>query len=174
MKSGYVHMFLGRIEFTRVSELHFYKQSLETRIIMALKKCPKSIFVFDEVEKMPAGIFDTIASLLDHNVQVGGTVFNEAIFILISNSGGVEISNALARLMKRGTAREETELHHYESMLEMIAYNTQGGLLQSVSIEKAVIDYFIPFLPLEQRHIVKCIEKTAGRTLTDEVIQYVI
>ena len=55
----------------------------------AIKKCPRSYFIFDEVDKMPSRVFDTTATLLDnHDANLHGLNFKQAIFIFISNSGG--------------------------------------------------------------------------------------
>lgn len=76
--------------------------------------------------------------------------------------------------------REETQLHHFEHISEVAAYNIVGmeflrgflpaflltilnklpllgGLRKTSLIEASLIDHFIPFLPLEKRHIEKCI-----------------
>jgi torsin-1 len=49
-------------------------------------------------------------------------------------------------------------LHHFEKICELGAYNIKGGLQNSGPIEAGVIDHFIPFLPLEKRHVEKCIK----------------
>ena len=39
------------------------------------------------------------------------------------------------------------------------AYNEIGGLKNSVIIDKSLIDVYVPFLPLEQKHVRQCIER---------------
>lgn len=123
-----------------------------------MKKCPQSLFIFDEVDKMPSGIFDSITSFLDHHPHINGIDFRKATFIFLSNSGGLQISDTLLSKIKSGLSREETKLSHFESVTELSAYNTDGGLKHSTALEASVIDHFIPFLPLEKHHVVKCIE----------------
>jgi len=33
-----------------------------------------------------------------------------------------------------------------------------GGLMKSGLIDSHIVDYYVPFLPLERDHVVKCIE----------------
>jgi len=33
-----------------------------------------------------------------------------------------------------------------------------GGLMKSEIIDSHIIDYYVPFLPLEKVHVIKCIE----------------
>lgn len=128
-----------------------------TDIISIISNCKKSIFVFDEVEKMPAGVFESIASILDyhsHSVQVD---FRQAIFIFLTNAGGDEITNALEGIMARGKYREQTKIQDFEYIAEVAAYNVDGGLKKASIITSGLIDHFIPFLPLERRHVASCV-----------------
>lgn len=124
--------------------------------------------MFDEVDSMPPGVFDTITSLLDHHERVQGVDFRKAVFIFLTNTGGVEISDTLLQLYRRkGFHREQAELKSFEHALELSAYNRQGGLQHSKPIESGLIDHYIPFLPLERRHVERCIEAEFGRLGTE-------
>lgn len=123
----------------------------------AIKQCKRSIFVFDEVEKMPAGVFESIASILDYHSHVGGIDFRQAIFIFLTNAGGDEIANALNGIMASGKYREQTKIEDFEYIAEVAAYNIQGGLKSASIITSGLIDHFLPFLPLERRHIASCV-----------------
>lgn len=46
------------------------------------------MFIFDEVDKLPLGIFDGVCSMLNHNSNVNGVDYRDATFIFISNSFG--------------------------------------------------------------------------------------
>lgn len=152
---------------------------LQTRLIKeieeAVQKCKRSIFVFDEVEKMPAGVFESIASILDYHSHVAGTDFRQAIFIFLTNAGGDEIANALNGIMSKGTFREQTKIQDFEYIAEMAAYNIQGGLKSASMITSGLIDHFLPFLPLERRHIESCVRaefKKINQTPKDEDVRW--
>lgn len=156
--SKYVHGYSGRINFPVEADAEKYSTELQSDIFRSIRDCPHQTFIFDEVDKMPAGVFENIVDLLDHNTFLRVDM-SRTIFIFISNLGGVEIANELSLLMFNGIQREKSELFHFEPILEKCAYNYEGGLKKSRSIEKAVIDYYVPFLPLEQRHVELCIRQ---------------
>lgn len=124
----------------------------------AIRSCKQSLFVFDEVEKMPAGVFESIASILDYHSHVEGVDFRKAIFIFLTNAGGDEIANALEGIMAKGTYREQTKIQDFEYIAEVAAYNVKGGLKKASIITSGLIDHFLPFLPLERRHIASCVK----------------
>lgn len=123
---------------------------------------------------MPAGVFESITSLLDHHSNVYGVDFRSSIFIFLSNAGGTEISDALEDLMRHGKYREQTTIYNFERIAETGAYNVDGGLKHTGMISSSLIDHFVPFLPMEKRHIEKCIVaefKRLGQIATEEQIR---
>lgn len=137
--------------------LFLFQVRLMNEIDTAIRKCKQSIFVFDEVEKMPSGVFESIASILDYHSHVGGADFRKAIFIFLTNAGGDEIANALDGLMDKGTFREQTKIHDFEYIAQVAAFNIKGGLKKASIITSGLIDHFLPFLPLERRHVENCV-----------------
>lgn len=123
----------------------------------AISSCQRSIFVFDEVDKMPSGVFESIATVFDYHSTFGKIDFRQAIFIFLTNAGGNEISMALDSMMAKGTYREQTKIHDFEIIAETAAYNVKGGLNKASIITSGLIDHFLPFLPLERRHIANCV-----------------
>lgn len=139
-----------------------------------MKKCRQSIFIFDEVDKMPPGVFESIASLLDHHSHVDGIDFRQSIFIFLTNTGGVEIVNALQHMMEDGKYREQTTMSDFERIAEAAAFNINGGLKSTTIITSSLIDHFVPFLPLERRHVEKCVDaefRKLNRTATADEIR---
>lgn len=125
---------------------------------------------------MPPGVFESIASLLDHSSHVNWVDFRRAIFIFLSNAGGIEVSKVLEDQMSDGKYREQTSIHDYERILEAAAYNVDGGLQNAGIIKSSLIDHFVPFLPLEKRHVMKCIRREferLGKIPTDEEVEWV-
>ncbi|ALC49600.1 Torsin [Drosophila busckii] len=157
-KSKYVHKYLGRADFSHPGRINEYKERINTEVRESIKNCPRSMFIFDEVDKMPIGVFDTLTSLVDYAANARDTDYTKAIFIFLSNTAGVHISDHLAALMKKGKRREETRLSDFEEMLRKAAYNLDGGLKKTNMIEAHVIDHYIPFLALEKAHVVQCAE----------------
>jgi torsin-1 len=159
-----------------------YADEIQKEIFAAIDKCPYSIFVFDEVDKMPEGIFDSISSILDHHSLVRGKDFKRAMFIFLTNYGGEEITKVLYQLTtKKGLYRHETKLHHFEEISKIGVYNRQGGLKESRLISSAVIDFYLPFLPLEEKHVIECIiaefkkfnRPFVSQEMIDEIMNYI-
>ncbi|KAL7744652.1 hypothetical protein ACLKA6_017158 [Drosophila palustris] len=158
IQSKFVHRYLGRADFSHPARVHEYKERINREVRDSIAACPYSLFIFDEVDKMPMGVFDMLTSLVDYAGNEKSADYTKAIFIFLSNTAGVRISDHLAELMKKGKRREDTRLSDFEEMLKVSAYNMEGGLKMTNLIEAHVIDHYIPFLALEKAHIVQCVE----------------
>lgn len=51
--------------------------------------CARSIFIFDEMDKMHAGLIDSIKPFLDYYEQLDGVSYRKAIFIFLRLAGKV-------------------------------------------------------------------------------------
>ncbi|XP_063702323.1 torsin-like protein [Culicoides brevitarsis] len=164
LDSAFVHRFSGRTDFPIQAYVETYSAQIRDYIKKAITTCSKAIFIFDEVDTMPSGVFDAITALLDHHTHVDNVNYREAVFIFLLNAGGVEIADKLYESYKsKKMTREDMKLYHFESILESSAYNLQGGLKKSRPIEAGLIDHYVPFLPLEKPHIIECIRKEFQR-----------
>lgn len=165
-KSKFVHKYMGRADFSHPLKVEEYKERINREVRESIQNCPLSLFIFDEVDKMPVGVFDTLTSLIDYAANVKDADYTKAVFIFLSNSAGVKISNYLAELMQKGIRREDTRLSDFEVMLKKAAYNTEGGLKLTHMIDAHVIDHYVPFLALEKAHVAQCVEAEFRRWLT--------
>lgn len=64
LKSSFVHRYIGSTDFPDNSKTLQYKEKLKNEIMNSVRRCPLSMFVFDEVDKMPKGLFDSIAAFV--------------------------------------------------------------------------------------------------------------
>lgn len=156
--SSFYHVFHGS-QYGDPDRVRQYQQQIEEEIFKGIDKCRYAIFVFDEVDKMPRGVFESITAILDHHKLIKGRDFRRAMFIFLTNYGGEEITKLFYQLTnKRGLYRHETKLHHFEDISKIGVSNREGGLQDSSLIKSAVIDFYLPFLPLEEKHVVECIK----------------
>ncbi|KAL6042197.1 hypothetical protein STEG23_001897 [Scotinomys teguina] len=165
LRSNFVHLF--------VSTLHFPHDQLQKWIRGNVSACGSSVFIFDEMDKMHPGIIDAIKPFLDYYEQVDGISYRKAIFIFLSNAGGDLITKRTLDFWRAGKKREEIQLKDLEPVLSVGIFNNKhSGLWHSVLIDKNLIDYFIPFLPLEFRHVKMCVraEMWAQGAAVDEDI----
>jgi torsin-1 len=180
-ESQYYHVFHGS-QYSNTDRVNEYRDQIKKEIFEAIESCAYSIFVFDEVDKMPPGIFDSITGMLDHHTLVKGKNFKRAIFIFLTNYGGKEITeNLYQQTHTKGLYRHETKLHHFEDINKIGVFHHEGGLKNSKLIESAVIDFYIPFLPLEEKHIIQCIKAEyenfghshITKEMIDEILNYI-
>lgn len=154
MNSNYVKLFMGQKDFD-CSDLEKSKKDLMSTINEVVKKCPKSLIIFDEIHDMCPSVLDAIKPMLDHHHAVDGVDYRDSIFIFISNIGGQEITDSLLELYKQGIKRNDVEFHNFEPIIRRTAYH-QGGFEKAGAIAQHLIDHYIPFLPLEQHHVEMC------------------
>ncbi|XP_014470387.1 PREDICTED: torsin-1A-like [Dinoponera quadriceps] len=161
--SKYYYFFNGRNDYPLQRKIDEYKEELYEKISESLRKCERSMFVFDEVDKMPEGLLNTLVPFLDYHSYHKSSKHNEfiyqnkAIFIFLSNTGSAQIVRQLASLWERGKKREDMRLQDFEKLIADGAFNEKGGFHHSDTIQTNVIDYYVPFLPLEEVHTRKCI-----------------
>lgn len=95
-------------------------------------------------------------------------------FLLMVFSAGVEIAEQLRSLEQSGMLRDDTKSTHFEKDLKIIAFNS-GGLQSSSIISEDLIDHYVPFLPLEKKHVAMCVRREFRRhgfhNVYDDVIK---
>ncbi|XP_040180603.1 torsin-1A-like [Rana temporaria] len=155
MSSKFVHLFVSTLHFPHDNLIHLYKDQIQSWIRGNVTNCPRSIFIFDEMDKLHQGLIDTIKPFLDYYEQIDGVSYRKAIFIFLSNAGGEFINRVVLGSTKR---REDLELQDLESALSVELFNNkESGFWHSSLIDKNLIDFYVPFLPLEYRHVKECV-----------------
>ena len=176
MDSKYVHQMIATHDFPHRSKLDFHKRKLRAIVAGSVSECPRSLFIFDEMDKMPIGLIDVLKPYLDYYPDVGKVDFRKSIFIFLSNTGVNLINDAVLKQWKGGKKREDIEIKHMDQVLNLREFNTKGGLWHSSLIDKNLIDYFIPFMPLERSHIKMCAKadlEQKGHPVIEEVLDRV-
>ncbi|KAL6096666.1 tor1b [Pungitius sinensis] len=157
MDSSFVHIFTSELHFPHLSHFDTYKSQLQQWIKGNVTNCGRSMFIFDEMDKMQPGLIDSIKPYLDYYEKLDGVSYRKAIFIFLSNAGGDGIIQAALDFWKAGRDRDELELKDLETVLSVSVFNNKkSGLWHTSLIDKNLVDFFVPFLPLEYRHVVEC------------------
>lgn len=157
MDSSFVHVFTSTLHFPHQSQNATYKSQLQQWIKGNVTNCERSMFIFDEMDKMHPGLIDSIKPYLDYYVKLDGVSYRKSIFIFLSNAGGESIIQTALDFWKQGRDREEIELKDLETSLSLSVFNNnQSGFYRTNLIDKNLVDFFVPFLPLEYRHVVQC------------------
>merc|ERR1712062_294679 len=88
LHSRYVRTFISTVHFYHEAKVEEYKENLRKWILGNVTQCPDSIFLFDEVDKLPELVLDSLKPFLDHHAIINGVEMNRSTFILLSNTGG--------------------------------------------------------------------------------------
>ncbi|XP_019937065.2 torsin family 1 isoform X2 [Paralichthys olivaceus] len=156
-KSSFFHLFASTYHFPHSSQYLHYKSQLQQWIKGNVSNCERSMFVFDEMDKMHPGLIDGIKPYLDYYDKLDGVSYRKAIFIFLSNAGSDKIDQTALDFWKAGQNREEIELKDLESLLSLSVFNNhQSGFYRTSLIDKNLVDFFVPLLPLEYQHVVQC------------------
>ena len=156
MDSNFVHQIIATHDFPHKSDVDFYKRQLRSLVAGSVSNCARSMFIFDEMDKMPLGLIDVLERYLDFYPDVEKVDFRRSIFIFLSNTGGHLINDAVLKHWKDGKKREDIGIKQMDKIINLAEFNSKGGLWHSSLIEKNLIDYFVPFMPLERSHIKMC------------------
>ncbi|CAF0789295.1 unnamed protein product [Brachionus calyciflorus] len=160
-KSAYYKVFVATKDFPHNEKINEYKERLKNEIEETVQKCERSLFVFDETDKIPIGLLDTIKAYIDFNQEIEGIDFRKSVFIFLSNSASKKIAELTLDLDRKNIKRESFELKPFQRAIQdTVFYNKEPdnkGLYHAAIIENYLIDFYIPFLPLEKIHVKNCV-----------------
>uniref|UniRef100_A0A8C8RW70 Torsin-1A n=1 Tax=Pelusios castaneus TaxID=367368 RepID=A0A8C8RW70_9SAUR len=156
----FVHQFDAVLHFPHAEHIKQYKEQLQSWIRGNVSICPRTLFIFSEMDQMPHGLIDSIMPYLSHHEAINGVYYGKAIFLFLNNAGGDEITEVVLDQWRRQKGREDISLTDFQSLLSAeIFSNRNSGFWNSKVIQKNLVDYFIPFMPLEYKHVKKCIQE---------------
>ncbi|CAA19495.2 Torsin [Caenorhabditis elegans] len=158
LQSPYVKYFVATKDFPNNKHIEDYKLKLKEQLIQSADGCDRSIFVFDEVDKLQSELVQTIKPFLDFYPAVFEVDFRKTTFIFLSNKGSSEIANIALEHRRNLKKRSQLELKHFERTLMSHAFNEKGGLRNTELISNQLIDHYIPFLPLSKFYVSQCIQ----------------
>ncbi|KAG7489197.1 prosalusin [Solea senegalensis] len=158
MSSPYVHQFVPTLHFPLPHFVKKYRVELKSWVEGNLTDCGRSVFIFDEMEKMPPGLIDVLEPFLGPNHVVFRTNYRKAIYVFISTTGEKVINKVTEENRQAGREREEIRLTDLQDDIAQTLYNhNTSGFFHSSIIKKKLITGFVPFLPLSRRHVERCV-----------------
>ncbi|KAM3912283.1 torsin-1A-like [Leptodactylus fuscus] len=149
------------------------KYNIKQQIHRTVQQCERAIFIFDEMDKMPPGLIDVIKPYLDNYEELDGLSFRKCIFIFLSNTGGEKLTELALQFWRDKKKREDIKLSDVESHLSKHAFNKKSGFWHSSLIDRNLIDVFVPFFPLEEKHVKMCVRAELhqrGRAVDEELV----
>ncbi|XP_018952848.1 torsin-1A-like isoform X1 [Cyprinus carpio] len=160
IESHHVHMYISEYHFPHKVMSDLYKAQLKAEIYKSVSSFPRSMFIFDEMDKMQPQLIDVIKPFLDYEANIDGVSFRNAIFIFLSNAGGNVIAEVALDSWREGICREELWMNSKEletKIFRNIFSDENSGFLHSSIIDEHLIDHYIPFLPLMLKHVRQCV-----------------
>lgn len=152
--------FISEHHFPHKDKVDMYSAQLKQQIRQHVSSFPRTMFVFDEMDKMNPRLVETIKPFLDYATHVDGVSFRHAMFIFLSNAGGNVINNIALDFWRAGKNREELQMNSKEmeiQILQNVFNDKSSGFWHSSLIDRHLVDHFIPFLPLEMKHVRQCV-----------------
>uniref|UniRef100_H3AFX0 Torsin family 3 member A n=1 Tax=Latimeria chalumnae TaxID=7897 RepID=H3AFX0_LATCH len=157
VKSECVRLFIALFHFPHAKLVDVYKGQLKEWIRETVRHCGQALFIFDEAEKLHLGMVDTIKPYLDHYDSVDGVDYRKSIFIFLSNVGGNAINRVTLEFWQAGRNRQEIAMEDVEHRIRAETLTSpESGFSYSRLITDNLIDFYVPFLPLEYRHVKLC------------------
>jgi len=156
LRSKFVHFFSGPLHFPQSQAPEIHQLHVQDMVRTNVSQCGQSLFIFDEVDKMHPKVLDGIKAFIDTHQAIDGVDFRQSVFVLLSNSGGSSINKRALSLWQEGVGRSKVKLSDFEDILQINAFNEVGGLQKSELIVSHLVDFFVPFLPLERAHVKQC------------------
>lgn len=176
-QSSFIHKFIVPLHFPHVADVKLYRQQLREWIIGNATKCNKGgLFIFDEMDKIPDGLVSILKPFLDTRGLKSSLNLNQFVFLFLSNSGGQLINKYVLEHYKQGYARDTIDLVSLEGLLHRYA-ETNPSAWYNELMKTEVIDYFVPFLPLERSHVKQCVHrdmKTKGYIVLKKMVTEVM
>ena len=123
MNSKFVHLFIATLHFPNKDMADIYKLRVQDWVRGNVTACQSSVFIFDEIDKMPEGMIDGIKPFIDHHQTVEGQNFRKSIFIFLSNTGGKQITEQTYQFWREGRQREEITYKDLEKLVNDGAFN---------------------------------------------------
>uniref|UniRef100_A0A452QKI3 Torsin-3A n=1 Tax=Ursus americanus TaxID=9643 RepID=A0A452QKI3_URSAM len=178
LRSDCVKTFIATLHFPHLKYVDLYKEKLTSQIKETQKRCRQTLFIFDEAEKLHPGLLEALRPHLERQAPENHRVESpKTIFLFLSNLGGNTINEAVLRLLQAGGAREEIRLEQLVSRLRAeIAESADTAFGHSCLVKENLIDFLIPFLPLEYRHVRLCARDaflSRGLPYTEEALDQI-
>ncbi|NXK92465.1 TOR3A protein, partial [Formicarius rufipectus] len=157
LKSDCVRVFISLFHFPHHTYLDSYKAQLQRQLSETLQLCRQSLFIFDEAEKLHSSLLDAIRPFMAHYGSKGQADHQRAIFLFLSNLGGNTINEVALDFWRAGRAREEISMELLEQRLRLeLQEPAENGDAHSHLLRESLIDFLVPFLPLEFHHVKLC------------------
>ncbi|NXK62376.1 TOR3A protein, partial [Sylvietta virens] len=157
LKSDCVRVFISLLHFPHHNYVDSYKAQLQRQISQTLQRCRQALLIFDEAEKLHSSLLEAIKPFMAQHDSKGPADQQRPIFVFLSNLGGNTINEVALDFWRAGRAREEISLELLEQRLRLeLQEAAENSYAHSHLLRENLIDFVVPFLPLEYHHVKLC------------------
>ncbi|XP_021401674.2 torsin-3A [Lonchura striata] len=157
LRSDCVRVFVSLLHFPHHNYVDSYKAQLQRQISETLQRCRQALLIFDEAEKLHSNLLDAIKPFMAQHGSEGQADQQRSIFLFLSNLGGNTINEVALDFWRAGRAREEISLELLEQRLRLeLQEAAENSYAHSQLLRENLIDFVVPFLPLEYHHVKLC------------------
>ncbi|XP_047609886.1 torsin-3A isoform X1 [Phacochoerus africanus] len=158
LRSNCVQVFIATLHFPHPKYVDQYKEQLTGQIRKTQERCHQTLFILDEAEKLHPELLEVLGPQLGRQTLENHRAKSpRSIFLFLSNLGGSVINEVVLDLLKGGQSREDIRMENLEPHLQAeIVESTDSGFGHSRLVKENLMDFLIPFLPLEYRHVRLC------------------
>lgn len=143
---------------------------IKNEIKTIIRRCGRPLIIFEEIDKLEEAVIDVLFPYFDQQYSVGNIDFRKAIFVFSSNIGAREISYETCIQFNKTQESSDFDVEQFYHIIRQASYNglskqqsssqfsSRGGFTMAKFIKHCLISSFVPFLPLEMNHVLKCME----------------
>ncbi|KAH9505367.1 Torsin-1A [Bulinus truncatus] len=148
-----VNSFVIPFHFPHEAYQSIYKTEINEWIVKNITDCAINVIVIDEMDKAYPAVVEGIAGAVNTLTKPCHQTV-PIVFLLLSNSHAVDINRAFLNFMRASehNTREQFVLKEVDPFLNSVSWFTYLS-------HRELIDAFVPFLPLEKKHVIQCIKR---------------
>lgn len=146
---------------------YLYCKQLQDFITSNAKLNERTLFVFDEFDKMPSGLSEVLVPYLSHSGNINHIDFRKSVFIFLNNYGGEQIHDIIGQNGYTAVQKDDDTAVQKEddTAVQKDLLEKSKNLSNDIEFDKnhalktvyRYIDYFVPFLPLGRAHVEQCV-----------------
>ncbi|XP_019740215.1 prosalusin isoform X1 [Hippocampus comes] len=121
--SPFVHQFIPTLHFPAGGHVQAQREQLKSWVQGNVTECARSVFIFDEMDKMAPGLLDVLEPFLGPSHVVFRTNYRKAIYIFISTAGEEVINKAALEQREAGRDREEMTAAELQDAIARAVYD---------------------------------------------------
>jgi len=159
--STFVHYYTSAYHFQDASRVKEHAKELQSWIVGNSSLCNEQLFVFDEAKRFPVGLLDSLSTFFDPGSPFADKV-RRSIFIFLYEGEEPVVEWALD-LYKNNIDRDSLSLKDAENVIMPYIMEEAGSMQSSLLVSKGLINFHLPFLPLQRKHVRNCISDAINR-----------